>query len=1356
MSKLDRILQRDDVPSEVKREIKHFNKSYQELEEFKNQLQLKEEEIKLLKQKQTVNDRIVDIFTHVTNDNVYSEVLQVILDVLESKSGIFGYINREGSLVCPSISKNILDQFQIPDKDIVFPRGSWGETWQQMVIHKKTLCSNESFKVPKGHIPITRVLGIPIIYRGEIIAMILAANKTTDYNENDQQLLESIANFIAPILHTRLQRDQQTQQRIQTQNDLIKAQTRLSYLLQSGPAIIYACEPGGDYQTTFMSENVNKILGHRAHEFLYNHNFWFNRIHPEDRQRTVNFFSKIVQNGSYKDVYRFQHKDGTYHWMLEEANLIRDGRGKPVEIVGYWTDVTTLKNAEETLKKRSYDLRERVKELTCLFEISKLVAEPNKSEEKFFSKAVELIPLAWQYPEITCVQIIFESITYSTKNFQETSWRQSADIIVAGKKAGSIKICYLEERPESDEGPFLKEERNLINTIATELGKYIERKQIEELLRNERQNFFNILNSTDDAIYVVNSEHEIIFINAITEKEFGPVEGRKCYEYFNDFSEACSWCTMKDVFNGKTIRREKTLPKNQKTYDMIDTPFRNLDGNIASLAILRDITKRKIMEEALKKSKARLEYLLASGPAVIYSCLPKDNYQITFISENVKSVTGYDPQEVLADPNFIDKRIHPKDRQRIISTLNEISKQDNYQAAYRFQHKNGNYIWILEEARLIFDEQGKALDRIGYLTDITESMRAEEALRVSEEKYRSLVENFKGIAFKGYEDYSQDLFSGNVEEITGYTEEEFLTGKILFKNLIHPEDSQKIASDVAEFHSSSREFTQREYRIIDKYGKVRWLQEDIQKFSDEDKEKSGVYGTIQEITKRKKAEDGLRKSEEKLRNLIEESTDGITLADEDGLIIEWNKSMEKITGLEKEEVLGKFAWDINFLMTREALRTPEHYERDKTIFLNLLKKGEALTNLNMMEAEIATPSGVKRRIQYQIFPIRTFDRFMIGSIIRDITEHKKTEEALKKSEERLRAFMDSATDSFILLDSKLNIVEVNKNLTDTWNLSKAELIGKNIMILSNKLILNSNVRIGGTNILAQLSDVINMGEDNDREFNFSHPKYGEVYFSVKAFKVGTGVGIIIRNITDRMKAEKAREDLEQRRDSFVWMTSHELRTPLTVLTGYSDFLLEHINDLTQKRIMNILSVMKSNLERLERLTDKVTTIGQIEHGIFEIEKTAMKLCEFLQNTVEPYQLLLGGQFKFQGCLVDPSTSIEGDPNRLQQVLDNIIGNAIKQTDKNHRKIMVTSKIYPTNIKIEVSDNGAGIASKDLEIIFEQFVSIPTEYSATGTGIGLYLCRKILTAHGGTIKAQSKGPGYGATFVIELPTTSNKN
>ena len=134
--------------------------------------------------------------------------------------------------------------------------------------------------------------------------------------------------------------------------------------------------------------------------------------------------------------------------------------------------------AEETLQKTTYDLGERVKELNCLYGISKLIENEFRIEDILQGTAY-IIPPSWQYPEITCAQVILDDQVYKTDNFKETKWMQSKEIIVSGKKVGAVEVYYLKEKPKIDEGPFLKEERDLINAIAGKLGNIIARKRAE-------------------------------------------------------------------------------------------------------------------------------------------------------------------------------------------------------------------------------------------------------------------------------------------------------------------------------------------------------------------------------------------------------------------------------------------------------------------------------------------------------------------------------------------------------------------------------------------------------------------------------------------------------------------------------------------------------------------------------------------------------------------------------------------------------------------------------------------------------------------------------------------------------------
>lgn len=133
-------------------------------------------------------------------------------------------------------------------------------------------------------------------------------------------------------------------------------------------------------------------------------------------------------------------------------------------------DITERKHAEDEMEKLHYNLNERYKELNLLYDISKLAAQTDISTENVLQKAVALIPPAWQYPQITCARITLYEQEYASQNFTKTKWEQFAPIRIFGQNAGLVEVCYLKEMPQIDEGPFLKEERNLINTIATHLG----------------------------------------------------------------------------------------------------------------------------------------------------------------------------------------------------------------------------------------------------------------------------------------------------------------------------------------------------------------------------------------------------------------------------------------------------------------------------------------------------------------------------------------------------------------------------------------------------------------------------------------------------------------------------------------------------------------------------------------------------------------------------------------------------------------------------------------------------------------------------------------------------------------------
>jgi len=188
------------------------------------------------KQQLSVRSQIAEIFLTVPDDEMYGEVLQVILECMKSKYGIFGYIDEQGVLIIPSMTRDVWEQCQVPDKSITFPRERWGGIWGRALTEKRSLYANEGLHVPEGHIPITRVLVVPIMYGGDVIGLLEVANKITDYGEKEREFLETIAGHIAPVLNARLQRDRKEGEHKRAKEALRKARDELEIRIQERTA----------------------------------------------------------------------------------------------------------------------------------------------------------------------------------------------------------------------------------------------------------------------------------------------------------------------------------------------------------------------------------------------------------------------------------------------------------------------------------------------------------------------------------------------------------------------------------------------------------------------------------------------------------------------------------------------------------------------------------------------------------------------------------------------------------------------------------------------------------------------------------------------------------------------------------------------------------------------------------------------------------------------------------------------------------------------------------------------------------------------------------------------------------------
>lgn len=392
----------------------------------------------------------------------------------------------------------------------------------------------------------------------------------------------------------------------------------------------------------------------------------------------------------------------------------------------------------------SHRLAERVKELSTLYRESYLADQPRTVPEEYFVELVALLPLGWRYADDACARLLISGQIYASPNFQETPWQQSSVIVVQGKQVGTVTVGYLTPHPPADEGPFLSEERSLINEIAKRVGRYIERRQTE----TSHRFLAAIVESSADAITSMTLDGIIQTWNKAAERIYGytarEIVGRSIAQvmdaaHFHEMLQLLQ--RVRDGYQTEQFETQRRHKDGREIEVAISLyPIHDDQGRVVgAAAIARDISDRRYFEATMRENDERVRSTFEQA-AVGLAHVSLDGRYLR-VNQKLCAIFGYTASELLS--MSVQQLSHPDE----ITLENELMRallageRATYSIEKRNIRKDGAIVWVNRTVSLAHDYGNQPKYFIAVVEDISQRKAAEQARHDSEARYRELFEN---------------------------------------------------------------------------------------------------------------------------------------------------------------------------------------------------------------------------------------------------------------------------------------------------------------------------------------------------------------------------------------------------------------------------------------------------------------------------------------------------------------------------------------------------------------------------------------------------------------------------------------